>query len=134
VACPRDLDGNRYVDIASSFGANFLGHSHPAPLSEVHRQLAKGFALGMQNDLASEAARLICELTGNERCSEGPRTCPTRPRSTKYRQTDPIRTRGWRVKLGHCWLVGWLRWFVSPLLRQHQASSLETFILDNEGR
>jgi len=64
-----DLDGNRYVDIASSFGANFLGHSHPAPLSEVHRQLAKGFALGMQNDLASEAARLICELTGNERCA-----------------------------------------------------------------
>ena len=64
-----DIDGNKYVDIAGSFGVNFLGHSHPAVISEVHRQLAKGFALGAQNALAGEVAKLICEFTGNDRCA-----------------------------------------------------------------
>ena len=64
-----DIDGNKHVDIAGSFGVNFLGHSHPAVISEVHRQLAKGFALGAQNALAGEVAKLICEFTGNDRCA-----------------------------------------------------------------
>jgi len=64
-----DIDGNKYVDIAGSFGVNFLGHSHPAVINEVNRQLAKGFALGAQNELAGEVAKLICEFTGNDRCA-----------------------------------------------------------------
>lgn len=64
-----DVDGNCYVDAASSFGVNFLGHNHPVLMNGMAQQQAKSCALGMQNELAGEVAKLICEFTGNDRCA-----------------------------------------------------------------
>jgi 4-aminobutyrate aminotransferase/(S)-3-amino-2-methylpropionate transaminase len=36
-----DADGNRYVDLASGFGALLLGHSHPTVTSAIERQARK---------------------------------------------------------------------------------------------
>src|SRR5215467_7761077 len=34
-----DVDGNSYIDYALAWGPLILGHSHPAVISSVHRQL-----------------------------------------------------------------------------------------------
>jgi amino acid adenylation domain-containing protein len=64
-----DVDGNEYIDILNGFGPGFLGHG-VAPVSDaVARQLATGFEVGPQSQLAMEAAELFCALTGAERAS-----------------------------------------------------------------
>ncbi|MFI0370119.1 aminotransferase class III-fold pyridoxal phosphate-dependent enzyme [Actinomadura sp. 1N219] len=70
----RDVDGNDYVDLAMGFGVHLFGHRPPFIEDALREQLARGLHLGPQSDLAGEAARLVCELTGAERaafCNSG---------------------------------------------------------------
>ena len=62
-----DIDGNEYIDIFMSFGANLLGHNPPFIKAALQAQLEKGVQLGPQAEFAGEVAELICELTGMER-------------------------------------------------------------------
>lgn len=62
-----DVDGNRYVDILMGMGINLFGHNPPFIRSAIEEQLAKGFAVGPQSELAGETAELFCRLTGKER-------------------------------------------------------------------
>src|SRR5256886_15354995 len=64
-----DLDGNEYVDILNGFGPIMLGHRPDFVEKAIERQLHEGFEIGPQTLLAGEAAKLICELTGNERAT-----------------------------------------------------------------
>ena len=57
-----DLDGRRYLDYAMGWGPLILGHSHPAIVQAVGRQLAKFQLLGAQHELEIEVARQICRL------------------------------------------------------------------------
>lgn len=63
----HDLDGNRYVDVLMGMGINLFGHNPPFIRAALEAQLAKGFALGPQSDLAGETAALFCRLTGKDR-------------------------------------------------------------------
>lgn len=42
-----DVEGNRYIDLVSSYGAILLGHAHDVPASAVRNQLATGSTFGM---------------------------------------------------------------------------------------
>jgi amino acid adenylation domain-containing protein len=81
IACERaqgsriwDVDGNEYIDIVNGFGQTFFGHAPDFVVDAVNAQLARGFAIGPQTELAGETAALFSELTGNERvtfCNTG---------------------------------------------------------------
>ncbi len=64
-----DMDGNEYVDMTNSFGANFFGYSPPFVTKAIKNQLKMGFEIGPQHPLVGEVAGLICELTGFERAA-----------------------------------------------------------------
>lgn len=64
-----DVDGNEYIDLLNGFGPGFLGHSADFVTKALKDQLDKGIEVGPQSALAGEAAKLFCELTGNERAS-----------------------------------------------------------------
>ncbi len=64
-----DIDGNEYVDILNGFGPIMLGHRPDFVQQAIEQQLHEGFEIGPQTLLAGEAAKLICELTGNERAT-----------------------------------------------------------------
>lgn len=64
-----DVDGNEYVDLLNGFGPGFLGHTHDVVNKAVAERLARGYEVGPQHLEAMEAARLFCEVTGNERAS-----------------------------------------------------------------
>ncbi len=64
-----DVDGNEYIDMLNGFGPGFLGHSPDRITAVLHDQLDRGVEVGPQCQDAMEAAKLFCELTGNERCS-----------------------------------------------------------------
>ena len=64
-----DIDGNEYIDMLNGFGPGFLGHSPDFITGALHEQLDRGVATGPQCLEAMEAARLLCEFTGNERAS-----------------------------------------------------------------
>jgi amino acid adenylation domain-containing protein len=69
-----DLDGNEFIDLLASFGANFLGYQPPDLVQAMVDQLHKGIELGPQHPLAAEVAQLISEFTGMERvafCNTG---------------------------------------------------------------
>jgi amino acid adenylation domain-containing protein len=64
-----DVDGNEYVDILNGFGPIMLGHRPEFVEKAIAKQLHEGFEIGPQTPLAGEVAKLICELTGNERAT-----------------------------------------------------------------
>ena len=64
-----DVDDNEYIDLLNGFGPGFLGHSPDFITKALKEQLDKGVEVGPQSLLAGEAAKLFCELTGNERAS-----------------------------------------------------------------
>ncbi len=64
-----DIDGNEYIDLLNGFGPNFLGHSPDFVTKALHEQLDRGVEVGPQSVTAMEAAKLFCEITGNERAS-----------------------------------------------------------------
>ncbi|HEV8019627.1 MAG TPA: aminotransferase class III-fold pyridoxal phosphate-dependent enzyme, partial [Candidatus Lustribacter sp.] len=69
-----DIDGNEYIDLLNGFGQTAFGHSPDFVVDAVNAQLADGFAIGPQTDLAGQVAELFCEMTGNARvtfCNTG---------------------------------------------------------------
>lgn len=69
-----DIDGNEYIDLLSSFGANLIGYSDPDVTAAMQRQLEAGIEVGPQHPLAATVAGQIARLTGMERvafCSTG---------------------------------------------------------------
>lgn len=55
-----DLDGNRYIDYALAWGPLILGHSHPAVVRAVRRQLERFQLLGAQHELEIAVAQKLC--------------------------------------------------------------------------
>jgi amino acid adenylation domain-containing protein len=69
-----DVDGNVYIDIVNGYGCIMFGHSPEFVVDAIVQQIERGVAIGPQTPLAGEVAKLICELTGNERvtfCNTG---------------------------------------------------------------
>ena len=64
-----DVDGNEYIDLVNGFGLTAFGHSPDFVINAVGEQMRRGFPIGPQSDLAGKVARLISELTGDERIS-----------------------------------------------------------------
>jgi glutamate-1-semialdehyde 2,1-aminomutase len=54
-----DVDGNEYVDYWMGHGALFLGHCHPAVVSAVQAQVARGTHLGASHELEVRWAELV---------------------------------------------------------------------------
>ena len=64
-----DVDGNEYIDLVNGFGLTAFGHGPDFVIDAVSEQMSRGFAIGPQSDLAGKVARLISDLTGDERIS-----------------------------------------------------------------
>lgn len=62
-----DVDGNEYIDVALGMGVHFFGHKPAFVHEALARQMEAGLELGTQSKLTGAAAKLLCELTGNER-------------------------------------------------------------------
>lgn len=54
-----DLDGNRYLDFANHHTAMVLGHSYPAVVEAVQKEVERGFGLGGPTTLEAEIAEEI---------------------------------------------------------------------------
>lgn len=63
----HDVDGNRYVDIASDTGANFFGHQPQFLKDALVERLEQGYPLDAYSENLFESARLFCEISGHER-------------------------------------------------------------------
>jgi glutamate-1-semialdehyde 2,1-aminomutase len=59
-----DVDGNRYVDLVSSWGPMILGHAHPEVVAAVQRAAANGLSFGTPTAGEVELAELIVERVG----------------------------------------------------------------------
>ena len=57
-----DVDGHEYIDYVSGHGALLLGHSHPAIVSAVAEQMARGTHLGASTDEEIRWAKAIMAL------------------------------------------------------------------------
>src|SRR5260370_42181792 len=57
-----DVDGNEYVDYFGGHGAMLLGHSHPAVIEAVKRQMDLGTHYGSSHELAGAWAEMGCEM------------------------------------------------------------------------
>jgi glutamate-1-semialdehyde 2,1-aminomutase len=57
-----DVDGNEYIDYTMGHGALILGHSHPAVVSAVSGQAARGFHYGDNHELEVRWAALIAGM------------------------------------------------------------------------
>src|SRR4030088_3424083 len=69
-----DIDGNEYIDLVNGFGPIMLGHRPDFVGKAIEKQLHEGFETGPQKPLAGEVAKMVCEMTGNERmtfCNTG---------------------------------------------------------------
>jgi amino acid adenylation domain-containing protein len=69
-----DVDGNIYIDLLNGFGPTAFGHAPDFVREALIAQIDQGFELGPQTPLAGEVAKLLCDLTGNERmtfCNTG---------------------------------------------------------------
>jgi amino acid adenylation domain-containing protein len=69
-----DVDGNEYIDITNGFGSNFFGWSSDFITEAIKAQIDQGIEIGPQTPLAGRVAKLISELTGQERvafCNTG---------------------------------------------------------------
>ncbi|GAC1702706.1 MAG: hypothetical protein NVS9B4_08670 [Candidatus Acidiferrum sp.] len=64
-----DIDGNEYVDLLNGFGPIMLGHRPEFVEKAIEKQLHEGFEIGPQTLLAGEVAKMLCEMTGNERAT-----------------------------------------------------------------
>jgi len=57
-----DADGKRYIDYVGSWGPMILGHSAPAVISAVEKQLKKGLGFGAPTEIEIRMANKVCEL------------------------------------------------------------------------
>ncbi|HEV7943393.1 MAG TPA: aminotransferase class III-fold pyridoxal phosphate-dependent enzyme [Solirubrobacteraceae bacterium] len=63
-----DLDGHRHIDCLLGFGTMILGHRHPAVISAVQRQLARGTHFGATTNPERELAEtILANVPGGER-------------------------------------------------------------------
>ncbi|MER7134787.1 aspartate aminotransferase family protein, partial [Streptosporangium saharense] len=71
----RDVDGNRYLDVLSNYGALVHGHNHPALVAAVRDQVGLGTAPGGPSPLQIlHAERLCARIPALERvryCNSG---------------------------------------------------------------
>ncbi|MEM7314555.1 MAG: aminotransferase class III-fold pyridoxal phosphate-dependent enzyme, partial [Planctomycetota bacterium] len=70
----RDIDGNRYVDIAMGFGLNLFGQSPDFVTKALHEQLERGVEVGPQSPIAGQVAKMLCEYSRKDRvtfCNTG---------------------------------------------------------------
>lgn len=64
-----DTDGNKYLDISMGFGVHLFGHNSKFIEEAIKTQLEHGIILGPIFQNADKVAKLINEMTGNERCA-----------------------------------------------------------------
>ncbi len=57
-----DVDGNEYIDYVMGHGTLILGHSHPAVVEALQKQVAKGILYGDNHELEIEWASLIQQM------------------------------------------------------------------------
>src|SRR5918911_3712125 len=57
-----DVDGHDYVDYWMGHGALFLGHCHPAVVTAVQEQMARGTHLGASHEIEVRWAELVNRL------------------------------------------------------------------------
>ncbi len=57
-----DVDGNEYIDYVMGHGTLILGHSHPAIVNALEKQVAKGLLYGDNHQLVVEWATLIQQM------------------------------------------------------------------------
>jgi glutamate-1-semialdehyde 2,1-aminomutase len=57
-----DIDGHRYIDYWMGHGALFLGHCHPAVVTAIQEQAARGTHLGASHELEVRWAELVRQL------------------------------------------------------------------------
>jgi len=57
----RDLDGNEYLDLCCSHGANLLGHGDPRVRAAIDAVLDRGFPSSYEDESVAEFAKLLCE-------------------------------------------------------------------------
>ena len=70
----RDIDGNRYVDIAMGFGLNLFGQSPDFVTKALHEQLDRGVEVGPQSPIAGEVAKMLAGFARKQRvtfCNTG---------------------------------------------------------------
>ena len=63
----HDVDGNRYVDITDDNGVNLFGHQPEFIKDALRKRLEQGYPLVAYSEELFEAAKLFCDITGNER-------------------------------------------------------------------
>jgi len=69
-----DIDGNRLIDLVNGFGQTAFGHAPDFVNQAVTAQLASGYAIGPQSDLAGVVAEKFARMTGHQRvtfCNTG---------------------------------------------------------------
>jgi glutamate-1-semialdehyde 2,1-aminomutase len=54
-----DVDGNQYIDYVLSWGPLILGHSHPAVVEALNKQIALGTSFGTPTTLETELGVLV---------------------------------------------------------------------------
>jgi glutamate-1-semialdehyde aminotransferase len=64
-----DVSGNEFIDIVNGFGPILFGHRPGFIMDAVKSQFESGIETGPQHPLAGEVAKLVCEMTQNERCA-----------------------------------------------------------------
>ena len=57
-----DEEGREYIDYVGSWGPMILGHSHPAVIEAVKKQLEAGLGYGAPTVLETQMADLVCQL------------------------------------------------------------------------
>lgn len=55
-----DLDENRYTDFLNNFTSLIHGHAHPATVSAIQEQAARGTVLGSAAEVTVEHAEMLC--------------------------------------------------------------------------
>lgn len=56
-----DEDNNEYIDYILAYGPQILGHSHPAVVEAIKKQVEKGQTFGAQHQGEIELAKKVCE-------------------------------------------------------------------------
>jgi acyl transferase domain-containing protein len=70
----QDVDGNDYIDVSMGFGVHLFGHQPEFIRRALERQLAQGFQIGPQAQLAGKVAQAIVDCTHLDRvtfCNSG---------------------------------------------------------------
>lgn len=64
-----DIDGNEYIDVFNSFGANMLGHQPDFIVEALKQQIDQDYEVGSHYSLSVEVCKLLCEFTNKDRAA-----------------------------------------------------------------